>query len=113
MAKKLPFVLYQGKIGQIKDTDTIFDFTVVELDFGAIPIKWKKFSVTDSNIVSTDIVDCKLAYLQPTGKSLDEVEMDSFYIICKPKAGSIDFLIKSLEGHVKGKFKFRYQVFKG
>lgn len=113
MAKKLPLTLYQGKAGQIKDTDTIFDFTVVELDFGTTPIKWKKFSVTDSNIVSTDIVDCKLAYLQPTGKSLDEVEMDSFYILSKPFSGGVIFLIKSLEGHVKGKFKFRYQILKG
>jgi hypothetical protein len=88
--------------------------TVIELDFGLLQSGEKLFTFTHTGAVITDIIRAELAYLQPSGKSLDEVEMDSFYILGKVSApDTITLLIRPLTGTVQNKFKFRYQIFKG
>jgi len=50
----------------------------------------------------------QLAYVAPTGKSLDELEFDSFDFRAVAGAGSFLLHARSLEGYVADKFKIFY-----
>lgn len=86
--------------------------TVTEIDFGSTPVFEKNFTITDTNILSTDTVKAEIAYIQPTSKDLDEVEMDSFDLKCQAQNDSFILYVRSLEGRVYDKFKIRYFIYK-
>lgn len=79
-----------------------------EVDFGSTPIEEKSFTITDTNATTSHKVIAQIAYLAPTGKDLDEVEMDSFTLRGVSNAGSVTIFITCLTGLVIDKFKITY-----
>lgn len=79
-----------------------------EIDFGATPIKAKSFTITDAAVAATSHIIVQLAYVAPTGKSLDELEFDSFDFRAAPGTGSFTLYARALEGSVADKFKINY-----
>ena len=84
--------------------------TIVEVDFGSIPAHEKTFNIVDLNIVDTDFINARIEPIASTDKSKDDVEMETFFILSTPKNGSLDILVRSLDGRVIGKYKLRYFV---
>lgn len=84
--------------------------TVVEVDFGSTPAHEKTFTITDATVINTDWVSARIEDIASTNKSKDDIEMESFYIMASANTGSIDVLIRSLQGRVQDKFKIRYFV---
>tara|TARA_R110000823_G_scaffold154508_1_gene285440 strand:- start:1002 stop:1658 length:657 start_codon:yes stop_codon:yes gene_type:complete len=83
-----------------------------EVDFGALPINEKEFTITDATVLATSNITAKIAYEAPTGKELDEIEMDSFDIICgQATNGTFKIIVKSLDGsYLADKFKINYSI---
>jgi hypothetical protein len=81
-----------------------------EIDFGTSPTESADFTISDANVVTTTNIMVQLAYVAPTGKSLDELEFDSFDF--RSVAGTGDFVLhaRSLEGYVADKFKINYSI---
>lgn len=87
------------------------NMTQIEVDFGTTNYVTEAiFTITDAACLITSKVIAVLAFEAPTGKDLDEVEMDSFFIECKAEAGQFQMHIYSLEGSVYGKFKINYGI---
>lgn len=82
----------------------------VEVDFGdTLYTKYKTFTISDSSVVEGAKIIANIAYDAPTGKDLDEIEMDE--IICTAGNvinGSFDLMVKSLSGSLRNKFKVNY-----
>jgi hypothetical protein len=83
-----------------------------EIDFGATPIEEKDFTITNTAIVPTSLITAQIAYVAPTGKSLDELEFDSFDFRCVAGTGSFTIHARALEGYVADKFKINYSYCK-
>ena len=82
-----------------------------EVDFGTTPIASATFTIVDADVSVGSKIIASLAYIAPTGKDLDELEMDQLYIICGEGAGSFDMLIRSNDGsYLADKFKINYMV---
>tara|TARA_R110000796_G_scaffold127395_3_gene242706 strand:+ start:187 stop:567 length:381 start_codon:yes stop_codon:yes gene_type:complete len=84
----------------------------VEIDFGALPVSSKEFTVLDVNANSASNITAAVAYEAPTDKDLDEVEMDALYIICgQAEAGSFKIFIEAIDGsYLADKFKINYLI---
>mgnify|MGYP003633457157 CR=1 FL=1 len=83
-----------------------------EIDFGALPIYEKEFTITDPNVILTSNITASLAYESPTNKDLDELEMDSLSIVCgQASAGSFKMFVKSIDSsYLADKFKINYSI---
>lgn len=83
----------------------------VEVDFrDTLYINYKTFVITDPQVKQGDFIVANIAYDAPTGKSVDEIEMDS--IICTAglsNDGSFTLLVRGLDGSLRNKFKVNYQ----
>jgi hypothetical protein len=84
--------------------------TQVEVDFGSTPVDGTAFTITDNTVTSSSFITASLAYDAPTGKDLDEVEMDNLVIRCgTPTAGSFSMFIATADGsYLADKFKINY-----
>ena len=86
--------------------------TQTEIDFGSTPISSKEFTITDSNVSVNSRVTANMAYDAPTGKDLDETEMDHLQIICgQVTVGSFKMYVTSSDGsYLADKFKVNYTI---
>lgn len=82
----------------------------IEIDFGSVPVQEKSFIVIDSEIMPTSRITGNIAYIPPTGKSLDEIEVDDLSLIFSSGAGQFTIFAKSLTGGVSGKFVVHYFI---
>jgi hypothetical protein len=86
-----------------------FAVTQVEVDFGTTPVESAIFTITDAGMTTAKHVIASLAYEAPTGKDLDELEMDTLSIICGNGTGQFDMFIRSTDGsYLADKFKINY-----
>lgn len=111
-----------GKVDKVLNKSLILDSEIlrlskisggqVEIDFGALPIYQKEFTITDSNVLLTSNITASIAYDAPTDKDLDELEMDSIYIICgQATNGTFKMLVRCLDGcYLADKFKINYSI---
>ena len=82
-----------------------------EVDFGSTPVSFGSFTIVDANVSATSKIVATLAYLAPTGKDLDEIEMDDLIIKCGAGVGTFDMYITEAEGsYLADKFKINYIV---
>ena len=79
-----------------------------EIDFGTTPVLQKTFTITDAGVSAASFIMAQLAYVAPTGKSLDELEFDSFDFRAAPGTGNFTLHARALEGSVAGNFKINY-----
>lgn len=81
-----------------------------EIDFGAVPVAEKSFTITDVSVLITSQLIGNVAYEAPTGKDLDELEMDSLDLKFAPGAGQFTLYARGLDGYIADKFKINYLV---
>ena len=87
------------------------DIKQIEVDFGTTPIPNKIFTITDAGVSATSQLLAQTAYEAPTGKDLDEIEMDNLQIRCKPAAGSFDMYIEAADSsYLADTFKINYLI---
>ena len=84
--------------------------TQVEIDFGALGLSEKSFTIIDSNVTVGSKIIGNLAYVAPTGKDLDELDMDAIDLKFAPGAGQFTMQVKGLEGYLADKFVINYLV---
>jgi len=81
-----------------------------EIDFGATPVDNATFIIVDAAVTTGSRITAKVAYEAPTGKDLDEVEMDMLELLCGPGSGQFTLFARGMEGYVHDKFKINYAV---
>lgn len=82
--------------------------TEAEIDVGTTPVSEATITVTDTGITTNSRIIGGLAYIAPTGKDLDELEMDALDILFQPATGSMNVIIRGLDGYIADKFKIWY-----
>jgi hypothetical protein len=98
-----------GKFDAITPSDNVIKQT--EIDFGSMPTTDVIFTIMDSTVKPTSHIIARMAYEVPTGKELDETEMDDLNIICKAGSGQFDMFIRSIDNsYLADKFKVNYIV---
>jgi hypothetical protein len=84
--------------------------TQTEVDFGATPVAEASFVVVDAAVTATSKIIGSVAYQAPTGKDLDELEMDGLDIKFAPGTGQLTIYARGQDGYVADKFLINYQV---
>jgi hypothetical protein len=87
------------------------DIKQTEVDFGTTPVAEGTFTITDASVSTSNQIIAYLAYEAPTGKDLDECEMDSLNIVCSNGTGQFNMYITTADGsYLADKFKINYLV---
>lgn len=117
MALKQPLVLTNGQIEQLQPGDTIpggaatINIKQTEIDFGSVPVSEGTFTIIDTDVLVTSQIIGSLAYEAPTGKDLDELEMDKLVIMCSNGSGQFDIYVTTTDGsYLADKFKINYLI---
>lgn len=82
----------------------------IEVDFGTLPISEKSFLITDASVTPASHIVGSVAYEAPTGKDLDELDMDGLDLKFGPGSGQFTVFAKGQEGYISDKFKINYVV---
>ena len=84
--------------------------TQTEIDFGTTPLSEQVFTITDGAASATSKIICSLAYDAPTGKDLDELDMDNIILKAGNAAiGSFSLYVTTADGsYLADKFKINY-----
>lgn len=102
-----------GKLAEVVSGDTLFGGSSVsqtEIDFGSLPVAEASFTVVDASVTPTSRIVGHVSYEAPTGKDLDEIEMDVLDLSFGPGNGQLTLYAKGTQGYVADKFKVNYVV---
>lgn len=83
--------------------------TETEIDVGTTPVAEGNIAVTDAGVTASSKIIGGIAYKAPTGKDLDELEMDALGLKFEPGSGTFNVKISGLEGYIADKFVIWYQ----
>lgn len=88
------------------------NITQIEVDFGPVPQASGYFIVADPRVSAGAHILVSTAYEAPTGKDLDEIEMDDLEIRAGvPSTGTMTLFIHAADGsYLHDKFKLNYEV---
>ncbi len=81
-----------------------------EIDFGTTPIAEQSFLITDADVLVNSQLIGNVAYEAPTGKDLDELEMDGIDLKFAPGSGQFTLYARGLDGYIADKFKINYLI---
>jgi hypothetical protein len=81
-----------------------------EINFGVMPVAEAEFVVADADVSATSQLVGSVAYEAPTGKDLDELEMDHLDLKFAPGDGQLTIYAKGLDGYVADTFKVNYLI---
>lgn len=82
-----------------------------EIDFGTTPLSEKLFTIPDASVSLSSKITGSVAYEAPTGKELDELEMDDLQLRFGPGTNEFFLYVRSANGsYLADKFKINYQV---
>jgi len=81
-----------------------------EIDFGSTPVSEASFIITDADVGAGSQLIGNIAYEAPTGKDLDEVEMDAIDLKFGPGSGQFTLWARGLDGYLADKFKVNYLI---
>jgi len=86
----------------------------VELDFGSTSVSEMLFTVADANVLPTSKIMAQMANVAPTGKDLDEIQLEPLVVYAAPSTlgiGYADFFLRTIDGStVSDRFVIQYQV---
>ena len=68
------------------------------------------FLVTDPDVEVTSNLQGEVAYVAPTGKDLDEMEMDGLELKFAPGSGQFTLYARGRDGYVADTFKVNYLI---
>lgn len=77
----------------------------VEIDFGSLPVEQADFVIADAGVTPATVVSGSVAYVAPTGKDLDELEMDDLQLRFGAGSGQFTINARGNLGYVEGTFK--------
>ena len=81
------------------------------VNFGSTGVLNGSFTVTNAAVTTANLVNAQIAYIAPSGKTLDELEFDQFDIKCVANNGSVTmFMVPDSMGLVAGNFVVNYTV---
>ncbi len=95
----------------INATSTGASIKQTELVFGTTPVDEKSFTVTDAAVTAASLITGSIAYKAPTGKDLDEVDMDSYHLSFAPGTGQLTVFVRALDGYVTGNVFLNYTLY--
>ncbi len=81
-----------------------------EIDFGSLPVAEASFTVSNAGVTPTSNIAGSVAYVAPTGKDLDELEMDGVDLKFGPGSGQLTIYARGQDGYIADKFKISYVV---
>lgn len=81
-----------------------------EIDFGATPVAEASFLITDADVSAGSQLIGSVAYEAPTGKDLDELDMDGLDLKFAPGAGEFTVYARGMDGYIADKFKVNYLI---
>lgn len=91
--------------------ETAAEMKQTEIDFGAIPVPYMSFVITDAAVSLASRLIGSLAYEAPTGKDLDELEFDGLDLKFAPGIGQFTIYAIALnDAYVADKFKINYVI---
>lgn len=82
----------------------------IEIDFGAVPVPQADFVISDLGIGVNSVITGSVAYDAPTGKDLDELEMDDLILRFGSGVGEFTINASGSLGYVEGKFKLNLNL---
>lgn len=89
--------------------------TQTEIDFGSTPVRSTKFTISNTSVVAGTKVMAAIAYEAPTGRTIDEVEMEFDRVMVTAgnvvAATGFDIYVGSSTGMLSGKYKINYSLF--
>lgn len=81
----------------------------VEIDFGATPVSNGTFTITEPGTTTAYRIMAQVAWAAPSGKDIDEIEMDNLQIRCKPGTDEFYMYIETADGsYLEGTFLIDY-----
>lgn len=86
------------------------DVKQTEIDFGTTPVSEASFLITDADVSAGSHLIGSVAYVAPTGKDLDELEMDGLDLKFAPGSGDFTLYVRGMDGYVADKFKINYMI---
>lgn len=81
-----------------------------EIDFGPLPVAEKSFTIIDPDVTPASKLVGEIAYVAPTGKDLDEMEMDEIDLKFGPGSGQFTLYAVGENGYVADKFRVNYLI---
>ncbi len=81
-----------------------------EIDFGSQPVAEAVFTISNPAVTSSSNISGNVAYVAPTGKDLDELEMDELDLKFGPGNGQFLLYARGRDGYVSDKFKISYLI---
>jgi hypothetical protein len=91
-------------------TPPAFSIKQTEIDFGATPVAEASFTIVDAAVTPSSHLIGQVAYEAPTGKELDELEMDALDLKFGPGSGQFTLYARGLDGYVADTFKINYTI---
>ena len=84
--------------------------TEVELDAGTFGVSEVQTTFADTNCTLSSRVVGSISGKAATNKDADETDMDTLYVVVHPQAGSVNVLVRGLDGNIHGTFKVAYTL---
>lgn len=81
-----------------------------EIDFGTTPVAEASFTITDADVSAGSQLIGSVAYEAPTGKDLDELDMDGLDLKFAPGVGEFTLYARGMDGYVADTFKVNYLI---
>lgn len=97
-------------LGNLVVTGSGASISTTEIDFGTTPVAEASFLITDATVTALSRIIGGVAYVAPTGKDLDELEMDGLDLKFAPGVGQFTVYARGLDGYLADKFVLYYQV---
>jgi len=101
-----------GFVGTINVTGgaAVVEIKQTEIDFGAMPVSEASFLIADTDVDATSQLIGSVAYEAPTGKDLDELEMDGLDLKFGPGVDQFTLYARGMDGYIADKFKINYLI---
>jgi len=80
-----------------------------EIDFGAVPVFEKTFTIVDSGVTASSKIIATQSGKSATNRQADENEMDSLLFSCSPGSGQFTLYARAFPGPISGLYKVNYQ----
>lgn len=89
------------------------EISYIEIDFGTTPVSEGTFTVTHVGLTTESLIIASVAYVSPTGKDLDELEMDDLVIRAgNASTDQFQLFVRAADGsYLSDKFGINYIIY--
>lgn len=85
---------------------------LAEVDIGSTPVPFKSVTLTDPIVTSSSVIFAQLDANPPTGRDLDETEMENILVLSGASSnGSFILYLRPIDGsYIEGVYRIKYLV---